>query len=80
MPVQPMSSTQIAEDLRARILAHEEGYRPGDRLPSQPVLADLYSVSRSTIALAMRLLVHDGLVMGRGGAGTVVTTPETPDG
>lgn len=79
MPVQPMSSTQIYEDLKARILAREPGYQRGDRLPSQPQLADLYSVSRSTIALAMRLLVHDGLVAGRAGAGTTVVAVLPPE-
>jgi len=36
-----MSAAQIYTDLRDRILAHEEGYRPGDRLPSQTELAEL---------------------------------------
>jgi len=72
VPAIPMSSVQIYEDLRARIIAREAGYQPGDRLPSQAELADLYSVHRATISRAMLLLAHDGLVRGRGGAGTIV--------
>ena len=76
MPVHRMSSNEIYLDLRARILQREEGYRTGDRLPSQQELAALYSVHRATISRAMLLLAHDGLVQGYGGAGTVVTASE----
>jgi len=76
VPAIPMSAAQIYTDLRDRILAHEEGYRPGDRLPSQTELAELYSVHRATISRAMMLLAHDGLVIGRGGAGTYVLMPD----
>lgn len=67
-----MSADDIYQDLRARILRRDDGHRPGDRLPKQEELADLYAVSVATVQRAVRLLKHDGLVRTRGGAGTVV--------
>jgi len=78
VPARKLSAVQIYEDLRSRILRRDDGHRPGDRLPSQGELADLYSVHRSTISRAMMLLAHDGLVHGRGGAGTWVLGEERP--
>lgn len=72
VPAVPMSSNAIYLDLRDRIQRGEAGYRPGDRLPTQDELADLYSVSRATITRAYLLLTHDGLIESRGGAGTYV--------
>ncbi|WP_034590904.1 winged helix-turn-helix domain-containing protein [Hamadaea tsunoensis] len=67
-----MSSTEIYADIKARINRGEAGYRSGEKLPTQDELAMLYSVHRATIARMMMLLRHDGLVVGRGGAGTFV--------
>lgn len=72
VPAVPMSSNAIYQDLRDRILRGEAGYRPGEKLPTQGELADLYSVHRATISRAILLLSHEGLVVGRGGAGTFV--------
>jgi len=75
VPARRLTAREIYEDLRDRIRMRERGYREGDRLPSQTELAELYSVHRSTISRAMMLLAHDGLVQGRGGAGTEVLGP-----
>lgn len=72
VPAVPMSSNAIYLDLRARIQRGEAGYQPGDKLPTQSELADLYSVHRATISRAMLLLSHEGLIVGRDGAGTFV--------
>jgi GntR family transcriptional regulator len=65
-----MSSRQIADDLTARIRGQE--YRPGDKLPSLRELAELYSVSVSTIQRALELTRERGLTVGRGGSGVYV--------
>ncbi|MFI9641132.1 GntR family transcriptional regulator [Micromonospora sp. NPDC051925] len=70
MPI-PMSSRQIADDLTARIRSGE--YPPGSKLPSLRELADLYSVSVSTIQRALELTRDRGLTVGRAGAGVYVT-------
>lgn len=72
VPAVPMSSNEIYQDLRERIQRGESGYQPGDRLPTQAELAELYSVHRATISRAILLLSHEGLIVGRGGAGTYV--------
>lgn len=46
--------------------------RPGDKLPSERELADLLSVSRSSIRDAIRSLELRGMVEPRQGAGTIV--------
>ncbi|MCX4470423.1 winged helix-turn-helix domain-containing protein [Micromonospora sp. NBC_01655] len=69
MPM-PMSSRQIADDLTARIRARE--YAPGSKLPTLRELADLYSVSVSTIQRALELTRDRGLTVGRAGTGVYV--------
>ncbi|MCX5119190.1 winged helix-turn-helix domain-containing protein [Micromonospora sp. NBC_00362] len=69
MPI-PMSSRQIADDLSDRIRAGE--YPAGTRLPTLRELADLYSVSVSTIQRAQELVKDRGLVVGAAGRGVYV--------
>lgn len=58
--------------LRERIGSGE--VTPGTRLPSEPELAQLYSVSRVTIRRALGELEREGLISRRPGAGTFVTS------
>ncbi|MEU4640803.1 winged helix-turn-helix domain-containing protein [Micromonospora sp. NPDC023814] len=69
MPI-PMSSRQIADDLTARIRSGE--HKPGSKLPSLRELAELYSVSVSTIQRALELTRERGLTVGRAGSGVYV--------
>lgn len=48
---------------------------PGDRLPSEPVLAQRLGVSRATLREAMRTFETQGMIRRRQGAGTFVTHP-----
>jgi GntR family transcriptional regulator len=61
---------QLAELLRDQIRSGR--YRPGDRLPGEPVLTRQYRVSRATVAKALEQLEGDGLVRRRQGRGTFV--------
>ncbi|WP_330438845.1 winged helix-turn-helix domain-containing protein [Micromonospora sp. NBC_00821] len=69
MPI-PMSSRQIADDVSDRIRAGE--YPAGSRLPTLRELAELYSVSVSTIQRALELTRDRGLTVGRAGSGVYV--------
>ena len=61
---------QVEHDLRQRI---ESGiWHPGDRLPSEEELSDLYGASRITIRQAMGNIASDGLVSREPGRGTFV--------
>jgi DNA-binding GntR family transcriptional regulator len=61
----------LAEELRARIRAGE--WSPGERLPSEPELARLRTVSRSSMRAAITLLEEEGYVSRKHGSGTYVT-------
>jgi GntR family transcriptional regulator len=65
-----MTADQIARDLAERVRKGE--YPPGSQMPPYRVLADLYSVSFSTIARVMTLLRERGVVVGVPGRGTFV--------
>lgn len=65
----------------ALVDAISEGrWSPGDKLPSEQVLAELASVSLGTAQRALRLLVEEGRLVRRQGAGTFVAQAHAPMG
>jgi GntR family transcriptional repressor for pyruvate dehydrogenase complex len=74
MPFQPIKpkkvSSQIAEQIRSSILSGE--FAPGDKLPPERELAELFGVSRPSVREALNLLASSGLVESYQGGGTVV--------
>ncbi len=64
----------LAEQLSAHIggLIHNQGLRPGMRLPSVRVMADVSGMSRCTVVQAYGKLEAQGLVWSRRGAGFFV--------
>ncbi len=70
-PIKPKKiSTQIAEQIRESILSGE--FRPGDKLPPERELAEMFGVSRPSVREALNILAASGLVMSYQGGGTVV--------
>jgi GntR family transcriptional repressor for pyruvate dehydrogenase complex len=70
-PIKPKKvSAQIAEQIRASILAGE--FAPGDKLPPERELAEMFGVSRPSVREALNVLASSGLVMSYQGGGTVV--------
>ncbi|MEI6207663.1 MAG: FadR/GntR family transcriptional regulator [Desulfuromonadales bacterium] len=70
-PIKPKKvSSQIAEQIRASILAGE--FSPGDKLPPERELAEMFGVSRPSVREALNVLASSGLVMSYQGGGTVV--------
>ncbi len=65
---------RLSEDVAERITSYvvSQHLEPGDRLPTEPELVDLYDVSRTVVREAGRLLVERGLVDIRPGRGMVV--------
>jgi DNA-binding GntR family transcriptional regulator len=51
---------------------------PCSQLPTEPKLAAAYGASRSTVRLAIALLIQQGLVETQQGIGTYVATPAVP--
>lgn len=74
MPFQPIKpkkvSSQIAEQIRNSILAGE--FAPGEKLPPERELAEMFGVSRPSVREALNMLASSGLVMSYQGGGTVV--------
>ncbi|MCI8534576.1 MAG: GntR family transcriptional regulator [Hungatella sp.] len=60
----------IANDIQSKILSGF--YKPDEKLPQEFELCKQYNASRITIREAMELLVHNGLITKRRGAGTFV--------
>lgn len=70
-PIKPKKvSSQIAEQIRASILEGE--FSPGDKLPPERELAEMFGVSRPSVREALHLLASSGLVSSYQGGGTVV--------
>jgi GntR family transcriptional regulator len=51
------------------ILLADQGLLPGDRIPTEPWLADHFGVGRSTVREALKRLEHEGLVRAVQGRG-----------
>jgi GntR family transcriptional regulator len=64
---------QLAQQLRGAIA--QGTYKPGDRLPGEPQLAERHGVSRITARQAVLHLVREKLVVRRQGKGTFVAEP-----
>lgn len=62
---------QLTDRLRREVAKR----RPGDRIASEPELAQSLGVSRFTVAKAIEALVDEGLVVRRQGKGTFVAVP-----
>jgi GntR family transcriptional regulator len=64
---------QLQEDLKKKI---EAGfYKPGDLIPTEKELQELYGVSRITVRNAVIALVLEDLLIKKQGFGTVVAAP-----
>jgi GntR family transcriptional repressor for pyruvate dehydrogenase complex len=70
-PIKPKKvSTQIADQIRSSILSGE--FTPGDKLPPERELAEMFGVSRPSVREALNVLASSGLVQSYQGGGTVV--------
>ncbi len=63
----------ITADLVQRIVRGQ--YQPGTPLPPEPVLCETFSVSRTVVREAVKILQEKGLVQVRQGSGTIVQPP-----
>jgi GntR family transcriptional regulator len=61
----------IKQDLQEKIVSG--GLKPGEQLPSEHELAELFNVSRNSIREAIGLLENEGYLIRRQGIGTFIT-------
>jgi DNA-binding FadR family transcriptional regulator len=66
-------ASALTGELVGRIVKGQ--YPPGSALPPEPALCDSFSVSRTVVREAVKLLQEKGLVQVRRGTGTIVTLP-----
>lgn len=69
------ASARAVEAIRDRLA--EETWVAGDRLPSEPALAEELGVSRASVRAALAELANEGLVSRRHGSGTYVNSVRT---
>lgn len=69
--------SELVAALRGRI--DSGAYRPGDRLPTEPLLSAEFGVSRTVIREAVAALRADGLLLSRQGSGVFVLEAPKPD-
>ena len=62
---------QLTDRLRQKVARQ----RPGERIPSEPELAQSLGISRFTVTRAIETLVDEGLLVRRQGKGTFVAAP-----
>ncbi|WP_043502764.1 GntR family transcriptional regulator [Georgenia sp. SUBG003] len=79
LEVDPTSPVPPFEQLRQSIAAQigSGELRPGDRLPPVRKLAEDLGIAANTVAHAYRALEADGLLKGRGRAGTFVADDDS---
>jgi GntR family transcriptional regulator len=65
----------VAAELRSAV--HAGAFRAGDRLPSEPELAQRLGISRATLREAVRILVEEGYLRRMHGSGTYVARRPT---
>ncbi len=64
---------KIVRELQNRIRRRE--FRPGDQLPPERQLAELFGASRGSVREALRALERSGVIVSRQGGGNFVTEP-----
>ena len=70
-----MSQPSVAQRLHDQLLQIITETQPGERLPSEPCLAEQLNVSRATLREAMRAFETQGIIRRKQGSGTYVNQP-----
>lgn len=67
-----MGTSLLQRMVRSKIEAYIQDHKPGDRLPSEIVLAKQLGVSRTTVRTTLAALESDGVISKRHGSGTYI--------
>jgi GntR family transcriptional regulator len=65
---------QLKEIIRERVKSRI--WPPGERLPSEAELCEMFGVSRTVVRQALADLAHEGLIKRRKGKGSIVVAPK----
>ena len=72
----PLLAEKVADQIRQELA--RAASKPGDRLPTEREMSDMYGVSRAIVREAMGRLKQDGIVVTRQGSGAFVADSDTP--
>src|SRR4051812_40858533 len=79
MVTQPIERRKVYELVAERLIARiGDGLEPGDPLPPERELMQVYAVGRSSVREALRMLESRGLIESRGNGAFVVAEPRNP--
>lgn len=75
MEIQRVSKKSISEEIVVQIrkMIEQGDLRPGDRLPAERTMAEMFGVSRTTVREGIKVLAESGVLESRQGAGTFVS-------
>lgn len=75
MEVKPVSKKSISEEIvdQIRAMIEQGELAIGDRLPAERRLAEMFSVSRTTVREAIKIMAESGVIESRQGSGTFVS-------
>jgi len=81
MDIKPVNRKAIYEDivLQIRAMIERGELQPGDKLPPERRLAEMFSVSRNTVREAIKALAEKDVLESRQGAGTFVREADAED-
>ena len=65
---------QLIEMLKEKI--NQDELKPGDQIPSEPELCEMYGISRTVVRQALKEMEYEGLIYRRKGKGTFVAEPK----
>lgn len=81
MPIKPVSKDllymKVADAIHNYI--HENHLQPGDKIPSERVLATQLQTGRNSVREALRVLENEGIIEVKTGRGAFVADKRTPD-
>lgn len=77
----PQRQKRISDEITERLqnLVLSDNLRPGDRLPPERQLADMFGVSRNSVREAIKSLEQRGILVSRPGAGTYIVDTSQAD-
>ncbi|MBM4430527.1 MAG: GntR family transcriptional regulator, partial [Chloroflexi bacterium] len=73
IPIYHQLEMLIREQIRSGL------WRPGDRIPTEKQLCQMYGISRSPVRQALKTLEDEGVLLRRRGAGTFVSDHNSHD-
>lgn len=65
---------QLIEVIKEKINQGE--WKPGDQIPSEPELCEIYGISRTVVRQALKEMEYEGLIYRRKGKGTFIAEPK----